>query len=86
MFYVFDENNKLIKPNEISLNIWMDGHIYKPKLENNNQVYIPFTIDGQNKYHQPIIIQRTDDPTFNVLSHFNHYPESYSYDFDMFMV
>ena len=84
-FTFFDENNKLIEPKETRLNIWMDGHIYRPKLENNNQIYIPFTTSGNNEQNQPIIIQREDDPTFNVLSCFNHSKEKYSCDFDIFM-
>ena len=65
-FTFYDETNKLILASETSLNIWMDGHIYKPELENNNLIYIPFTTLSSDKYKEPNIIQRDDDSSFNV--------------------
>eukprot|EP01084_Bolivina_argentea_P216417 367673_1 len=84
-FTFFDEKNALITPKETRCNIWMNGHIYKSKLENNNHVYIPFTTNNENKLNQPIIIQREDDPNFNVLSHFNHSQEKYLFDCNIFI-
>ena len=48
-FTFYDENNKLILPSETSLNIFMDGHIYRPELENNNSIYIAFKTQSQNE-------------------------------------
>ena len=74
-FTFYDEDNKLIDPSETQLNIWMDGHIYRPRLENNNKIYIPFTTSEHTILSfqlQRIIIQRDDDPNFNLLSHCLH--------------
>eukprot|EP01084_Bolivina_argentea_P128004 226334_1 len=87
-FTFYDEENKLILPQETHLNIWMNGHIFKPKLENNNQIYIPFSTSWNNNIGnklQAIIIQREDDPNFNVLSSFNHSSEKYLFDCDIFI-
>ena len=48
-FTFYDENNNLIEPLETQLNIWMDGHIYRSQLENNNKIYIPFSTSSLQK-------------------------------------
>ncbi len=59
----------------------MDGHSYKTmesKMESKkNEIFIPFS-NNPSKW-QAIILQRDDDPTFCVLSHFEHKSENYSF-------
>ena len=78
-FTFYDENNELLLPSQASLNIVTDSHIHKPELENNNSIYIPFTIESYEKYIQPFIIERDEDPSFNVLSRFKNVTENYSF-------
>ena len=42
-------------------------------------MYTPFITSSQNITNQLIIIQRDDDPSFNVLLHFNHTTENYPF-------
>eukprot|EP01084_Bolivina_argentea_P174170 301691_1 len=70
LFQLLDENNKIIKKGSI----FMSKHLYKTN--KNGEIYIPFTTSPNAS--QKIILERNDDPTFNVLTYFNHQSESYS--------
>eukprot|EP01083_Nonionella_stella_P140227 429446_1 len=78
-FTFFDEDNHMISAQQTPGNIFMDGHLHKPKLENSNKIFVPFSTSDNPPVKQPIIIQREDDPHFNVLSHFQHSSEEYKF-------
>eukprot|EP01083_Nonionella_stella_P096023 269721_1 len=84
-FSFFDEDNQMILARDTACNIFMDGHVYKPKLENSNKIFIPFSTSDNPPNNQPIIIQREDDPHFNVLSHFQHSSEEYKFMGNVYM-
>ena len=70
-FKILDENNNII--NKCKTSIFMDKHLYESN--DNHEIFIPFTNSSNNE--STIIIQRDDDPIFNVLSTFKHEQESY---------
>eukprot|EP01083_Nonionella_stella_P259887 886805_1 len=84
-FTFFDEDNHMISAQQTACNIFMDGHMYKPKLENSNKIFVPFSTSDAPPARQPIIIQREDDPHFNVLSHFKHSSEQYKFMGNVYM-
>ena len=82
VFQLLDEESKIIK----DATIWMAGHSYhskkkKDKDENKNnenaEIFIPFS--NSPRYGQKIILQRNDDPNFNVLASFDHKSENYRF-------
>ena len=73
MFQLLDESNKLIK----RCNIWLSGHSYKSDAQT-GQIFIPFTnVDKQNEF---ILLERDDDPSFNICTTFHHKKEQYKFD------
>ena len=71
-FRLYDEKNELIK----NCKIWMSGHSFKSN--KNGKILIPF--GNSNDKNEVILLERNDDPTFNVLSSFFHESEKYSFD------
>ncbi|ETO18619.1 hypothetical protein RFI_18641 [Reticulomyxa filosa] len=67
-FQMLDESGELIKNGTI----WMSGHAYHS--DDKGEIDIPFSTDPKP---QKIVLQRNDDPEFNVLSSFDHKSESY---------
>eukprot|EP01083_Nonionella_stella_P076146 207341_1 len=77
LFTLLDENNQIIANASILLN----KHVYKTSSDAHS-ILIPFT-NKPNLQH--IILQRADDPTFNVLSTFQHQSESYEFECGFYM-
>ncbi|ETO11365.1 hypothetical protein RFI_26011 [Reticulomyxa filosa] len=68
-FVLLDEDHEVIK----NASIWMSGHTYQSNTDN-GEIHIPFSTKPQT---QKIILQRNDDPKFNVLTSFEHKAETY---------
>jgi len=70
VFQLFDEDNGLIEKGSI----YMSKHLYKSS-NARGEIFVPFTTSPTSA--QKIILERDDDPNFNVLTTFRHQSESY---------
>ena len=77
VFQLLDEASEVIENGQI----WMSGHSYHSKPEN-AEIFIPFTTRPQS---QKIVLQRDDDPQFNVLASFQHQAESYRFQCGLYL-
>ena len=84
-FSFFDEENAPILPSSTRCRVFMDGHSFGPQLASSNNVFVPFSTKSGGQRGQCLIVQRDDDPTFNVLRRFDHSAERYSFDGDLFV-
>ena len=53
-FMFVDENNEIIR--NCICNIWLNGHLYKSKIESNNQVYIPFASSNKSNHQRAALL------------------------------
>ncbi len=70
LFQLLDEENKLIKNGSIFMSVHLK------RTDEKGDIFIPFTT--RSNASQNIILQWDDNPTFNVLTTFNHQIETYS--------
>lgn len=71
VFQLLDENNQIISNSRL----YMDKQMFT-SIPSTGEIILPFSTRPKKK--QSIVLERVDDPTFNVFSHFHLQSESYN--------